>query len=236
MKKLLLLAITSLLVLSFTACSESKEKSPSKKENTGGSGSVSVSVDNSKNKEEIFNDEEVIKNLTTSTYTWKEGSYSYAAIIVKNNSKMDCNLTANIVFKDGEGNVIGADDGYIYALEKNTEACIIVSNETEFASFDYTYEAEKSDFYKAASSSILCEASTTSDKAILTFKNNGEKEIDSINYHVLFMSGENVIDNSYGFISDLAPGATKTEEANFYNYKKDFDNVKIYYSGYSTEW
>lgn len=118
MKKIFLVIITTILAVSFTACSSGNENGKSKKENTSGSGSVSVSVDKAKNKEEIFDDEEVIKNLSTTTYTWKDGSYSYAAIIVKNNSKMDCDLKTNVVFKDSGGNTIGADDDYVYAFEK----------------------------------------------------------------------------------------------------------------------
>lgn len=244
MKKLFLLTITAILSFTLTACSLNNEQDSSKNETVGGSGSVSVSVDTSKNSNSadtsksndgLFNDEEVIKNLSTTTYTW-ENSYEFcAAIIVKNNSNMDCNLTTNAVFKDADGNIIGADDETIYAFEKNTERCIIISNETAFASFDYTYEAEKTGAYKPLSSSISCEASTTPDKAILTFKNNGEKEIGSISYQVLFMAGENVVDTSSGFIYDMAPGGTKSEESEFYNSKKDFDNIKVYYSGYTLE-
>ena len=50
------------------------------------------------------------------------------------------------------------------------------------------------------------------------------------------MAGEDVVDTSFGFISDLAPGSTKVEESNFYNSKKGFDNIKVYYSGYATEY
>lgn len=234
MKKFYLLVITIIFIFGFAGCSENASEKNS--ETKGGSGSVSVSVNKSKDKEEeIFNDEEVIKNITTTTYTWNEGSYYYAAIIAKNNSKMDCQLTANIVFKDEDGNTIGADDDIIYALEKNAEACFVVSNEEPFASLDYTYQAEKTSFYQPVASKLTCEVSTTADKAILTFKNNGEKIINSTEYQVLFMLGENVVDHNWGYVSDLNPNGTKVEESNYYNSKKGFDSIKVYYSGYTTE-
>ena len=138
---------------------------------------------------------------------------------------------ANIIFKDENGQTIGTDNATIYAFEKGTETCFVVSNEDAFASFDYTYEASRTSMYKAATSSLSCETSTTSNKAILTFTNNGSEEISG-GYTVLFMLGDIVVERGIGFISNLAPGATKADESRFWNTKKDFDNVKVYYHGY----
>lgn len=227
MRKFLVLAISLIMVLSFAACGNNNGGTS---ENKGGSGSATVSKPVSSSAG-AFNADEVEKNLATTTYTWNDSSTYYAAIVVKNNSAMDCALTANIIFKDENGQTIGTDNATIYAFEKGTETCFVVSNEDAFASFDYTYEASKTSMYKAATSSLSCETSTTSNKAILTFTNNGSEEISG-GYTVLFMLGDIVVERGIGFISNLAPGATKADESRFWNTKKDFDNVKVYYHGY----
>lgn len=228
MKKFLVCALSLVLVLSFTACGNNNGGTL---ENKGGSGSATVSKPVSSSKQ-TFNDEEIKNNLTTTTYTWKDGSYYYAALIVKNNSNMDCSLTANVIFKDENGQTIGTSTDTMYAFEKGTETCFVVNNEDAFVSFDFSYEVSKPSLYAAATSSLLCETSTTSKKAIVTFTNNGTEEITNGGYIVLFMQGDSVVSRGFGYIYDLASGATKAEESNFYNSKKDFDSVKVYYYGY----
>lgn len=240
MEKFLTLVITLSMVLSFTGCSTKNTnteyetditESVEDETNTGGNGTATVTKSDF-TETKIFNDEEVKKNLITTTYTWEYASRYYAAIIIKNNSGMDCELNANIVFKDANGQAIGADNKIIFVFEKDTEICFVVNNESEFASFDYNYDVSMPDFYKAATSSLSCEASTVDKKALLTFKNNGEDNIQSVEYVVLFKQGDNVINHGYGFISDFSAGTTNVKEEKSYNNKKDFDNIKVYYYGY----
>ncbi len=239
MKKTFAIIISMIMAISFVACSK-KENINSGTENnsnnSGGSGSVNVSVDNESNDETEtgFDDEKILKQLTTSTYTWKEDNTHYIALIIKNNSDYDCAVKANITFKDSEGKNIGADDTYNSYFEKNTETCLIVSNDTAFSSFDYNLEVEKNGYTECASSSLNCEVSTTSKKAILSFKNNSESTISG-SYYVLFMLGDKVVDHGWGYIDEVKPNSTKTVEAQFWNSKKSFDNVKAFYSGYIDE-
>ncbi len=234
MKKLCLLLLTLSIASGLCSCGGSEEK---KVENTGGSGSGNVAVEttaSTDNSQDTFNDEEILKNLTTTSYTWADGSFNYVALVVKNNSNHNCELTANIVFKNAEGQTIGADESSVYMFEKNTETCIVAYNEDAFATFDYTYDVSKADLYKPGYEFLSLETSHTDKKAILTFKNNATEEINA-RYDILFMQGDTVVDYDLGSVYDLKPGATEVEEANFYNSKKGFDNIKIYYNAYISE-
>lgn len=234
MKKLFVLLSCCTLAASISACSIPQMGTEN---STGGSssGTVNVSTDSDKgeDKKDLFNSDKVLNSLETTSYTWESGSYHYLALIVKNNSNFDCQLSANVTFKNTDGQTIGADDGYLYALGKNTEACMVLSNKEAFSSFDYSYEAEKMEYYKCTTSAITCESSATSDKALLTFTNNGQETVGALSYIVLFFQGDRVVYDSWGLESDISAGKTFTKEANYYNSKDDFDSVKVYYTGYS---
>lgn len=230
MKKTMVLSIILATVLALSGCASTNERKQST-ENVGGSGSVTTPKSSSSS-EKGFNDEEIKNLLSTTTYTWQDDSYYYAALIIKNASSWDCSLSANITFRDENGQVIGSDDESTYVFEKNTETCFVVKNDAEFASFDYTYDVEKpTSYYKAATTSLACETASTETKALLTFTNNGTEKISDIYYTVLFMQGENVVDSQWGILSDLSVNTSKTEEEYFWNSKRDFDSIKVYYTG-----
>lgn len=242
MKKFLCLLLATMISVSLVSCSEKSDKESNSSTvnsgNGGGSGSVSVKADTSSNnkseKEEgIFDDEEVLKNLTTTTYTWSKGETYYVALVIKNNSGMDCSLKANIIYKNAEGQNIGVDNSFVEAFEKNTEACIIVNNDEAFTSFDYTYNVEKTEYTKCLTSLVQCEVSATKNKAIVTFTNNSEYEITDGKCNVLFMLGEEAVDYEWDYVPTMKPNDTAVSECDFYNSKKDFDNVKVYYQAYN---
>lgn len=237
MKKLLLTTITLATILSFSGCQSNSNTSSGV---TGGSGSVNVSTStstSSSTSESSFNSETVKGSLSTETYTWNEGSFYYAAIIIKNNSDKDCELTVDVIFKNADGQAIGTGSDTIYAFEKGTEACFVFNNESEFASFDYNCDVSKATLYTAATSSVSCEATTTTGKAILSFTNNSNEDISNLAYDVLFMQGDTVIEHSQGYIFDELPaGSTKAKEAKCFNNKMDFDNIKYYYYANKTKY
>lgn len=238
MKKVLIFMLSAALLFSMTACGKTQNSdSNSSSSGTGAaSGSVNVTMNPiGDNSTPTFNDDEVLNNLTTTTYTWNDSYNYYVALVIKNNSALNCNLSANVLFKNANNELIGAADNSIDAFEANSEMCLVFSNEEEFVSFDYEYEASKLDYYDCISSSLSCETSVTPKKCITSITNNGEKTAKYVQYRVLFMQGENVVYSDWGYATDddseIKPGKTITKESTFYNSKKDFDNVKVYYTG-----
>ena len=233
MKKVLFFLMLSML---FCLASCGITQKDEVKTNIGSSGSGSVSVSKKESDvSDVFNADEILNNLQTTTYTWND-YYSYSvALVVKNNSSFNCRLSANVLFKNAAGELIGAADDSTDTFEAGQEVCLVFSNEVEFSSFDYEYEVSKLEYYDCVSSSLSCETTVTTNKAIIAITNNGEKTAEHVEYNILFMLGDEVVDYNWGYATDdnseIKPGKTIIEEVKFYNDKKDFDNVKVYYNG-----
>ncbi len=245
MKKVLSLLIIASMALSIASCtsgiSNLGNKYIAEESSTGtdiatGSGSGSGTVGKSTvEQKKGFDEQQVLNNLVTTTYAWNTSSYYYVALVVKNNSKYDCNVEANMVFKNDAGQTVGADGGYLFAFEAGAESCIVLSNDEPFYSYDYTYSVEEA-ILSPATSDLSCETTTTDKKALVTLTNTSDEAIDSVSHIVLFMNGNEVVYYGNGFTSNLGPGKSVTEESSYYNRKATFDSVKVYYSGYRTNY
>lgn len=233
MKKLFVVILVMLLL---AGCNQTGSQQSGKSGATGG-GTVSVTVDNSGNNKPLFNSEEVLAKLETVAYTGKSkyGSY-YLALVVKNNSTMDCTLRADVSLKDQDGNLIGAKEDEITAFGAGEETCFLFSNEDGFASYEYEYTVDELDYYEAVCKDLICEAVPVKDKVIVTVTNNGTKTAECVTSEVLFMQGDQIIGTSWSYIGDgdseIKPGRKETEEVGYWGTQK-YDNVKVYLQGRS---
>lgn len=230
------LVVLTLVLMLLTGCNQMSIPESGNMGATGG-GTVSVTVDSNGNNKPIFNSEEILANLETVTYTGKSryGTH-YLALVVKNNSPIDCSLSVDVSMKDQDGNLIGAKDDEIGVFGAGEEACFLFDNDEGFASFEYEYTADELDYYEPVCKDLICEAVTAKEKVIVTVTNNGAKTAEWVTADVLFMKGEQIVGTNYSYIGDsdseIKPGQKETEEIGDWG-AKGYDSVKIYLQGRS---
>ena len=116
MRKILTCVIALLL---FAGCSQGEKSSTG---NTGATGGGSVSVDVKKKLENKpkFDSKKMLEGLETTAYTWNTKYDNCLALVVKNNSSMDCELNVSVSFKDTDGNLLGVKEDSVNAFGKNS--------------------------------------------------------------------------------------------------------------------
>ncbi len=181
-----------------------------------------------------FSANEVFNNLTVTTYTWKSFSYHYLALVVKNNSDINCSFSASVQFMDANGSLVGVKEKDIMAFEAKQEACLIFSNDIEFADFSYEFNVSQLKYYNCVTSAIDVDVITLPEKAIISATNNGPVAAEFVEYNILYFKNGKVVDYDWGYLTDedseIKPGRKETEESSVY---EDYDEVKVFLSGYA---
>ena len=173
-----------------------------------------------------------MENFVTTPYTWNNKYDNCLALVIKNNSSMDCALNVDVTFKDANGGLLGVKDDTVYAFGAGGEICLVFDNEEPFASYEYEYSVEELEYYKAIDANLSCEATPAKDKVIVSVSNNGEIASNWVTATALFMKGEQVVGSSYTYVGDsqseIKPGGKETAEIHYFD---EYDSVKVFLSG-----
>ena len=155
------------------------------------------------------------------------GNNDHAYLEVKNNSKYDLCISANVKFYDKEKNLIGSGEDIIYSVAPETEVLLDIHNDDHFDSISYDIYASKSP-YKSISNDYTVSIEKQKDKAFITLTNNGENSTMSryTILPILFLKNGKPIGSSTAMFTDLTPGRSLTDEVSFYG--RDFDEAKVY--------
>lgn len=155
-------------------------------------------------------------------------------LIVKNNSTETISVSINATAKDAEGNLIGAKAGSEDAIPSGYEVCIdfYFSDAKNAASFEYTLDAKKDEYYDAVIQDLSYEESRTDKKIIISCTNNGNEAAKFVEATALFFLNGELIRSDSTYITDddseIKPGATIIKEMNSFG---QYDDAKIYLSG-----
>lgn len=161
------------------------------------------------------------------------GSAQYF-LIVKNISDETISVNINATAKDAEGNLIGAKTKSEEAIPSGYEVCIgcYFSDAKNAASFEYTIDAKKDEYYEAVIQNLTYEESRTDKKVIISCTNNGNDAAKFVEATALFFSNGELVRSDSTYITDddseIKPGATIIKEMKSYD---EYDDVKIYLSG-----
>jgi hypothetical protein len=179
-----------------------------------------------------FSAEDVESKITVTEHVWSVSRWHYVAYVLENNSDFLIQLDLQVVFKDSDGNTIGAKNDSLNAFEPGTQSALVFSNDEEFSSTDFRISTSEESWYTGVISAIDIDVSTTSDKAIVAATNNGEIPASFVQYIVLFFNGDNVVDYDWGYLSDsdfeIKPGRTEIGEQRT---RTRFDSVEVYLTG-----
>ena len=229
MKRILICLIALLLA---TGCSQIERQLGGNSGATGG-GSVSVEVEKKDVNKSAFNSDAILDKIVTTAYTWNSKYDNCLALVIKNTSTLDCELNAEVSFKDAEGNLLGVKEDTVYAFGVGGEVCLVFDNEEPFESYEYEYSVKELEYYGAVDSNLKCEAVPAKDKLIVSVTNNGSEVAEFVTATALFMSGDKVTGYSRTYVGDddseIKAGSKETDEIHYY---EEFDEAKVYLSGY----
>lgn len=195
---------------------------------------VTVVDSNKVVKKETFDPKKVANEIKVlNEYTWSTDYYNYIAIVIKNNSKFTVVPTIQLKLLDEYGKTVGVKNDSENAFGSGCEMVFIFSNKEKFIDYEYTISVSEEKYYKDVVSSLSMNVTTTDSKAILEITNNGKIDAEFVEYNILYLRGDNVVDYGWGYCVDndheIKAGDTQFIEDS--SYGVIFDSIKVYLTG-----
>lgn len=249
MKKILLAAISILMVCCLIGCSsggvskeeynkvvEERDMLKSQLEQANMT-PVTEQQDNSPAGEtseaDAFHADAVKAALEVKTYQWNDDSQFYLALEVKNTSQYTLDINGTVTFYDSNKAMIGSQDNVQTAVPSESSILLVYYNESEFSSYEYDLTPSKSEYYVPMTQNLQIESNNTDKKVVISVTNNGDIPALFVQMKALFFQGDTPVsfNRTYCMDSDseLKPRAAKTCEIRS---TKDFDTVKLYVDGW----
>lgn len=183
-----------------------------------------------------FNADEVVKQLKMTEHILKQNYSNQAIVIIKNESPYHLEIEVTASFFDHQEKLIGTSSDNECAFQSGHELAFVFRNKENFSRVDYDIWVDKEDSYGCVLSKLSYDISSTDEKAIISVTNNGDKTAHYIEYTVLFLNDDKVVNYDEGYCmdgdSEIKPGRMQRAEA--YS-SEPFDSVKVFLSGYAEE-
>lgn len=181
-----------------------------------------------------FNVEAVIKQLKMTEHILKQDYSNQAIVVIKNESPYHIEIEVTASFYDEQDKLIGTSSDNECAFQSGYELTFVFRNKEDFSRVDYDIWVDKEDSYECVLSNLSYDVSTTDEKAIISVTNNGNNAASYVEYTVLFLNGDKVVNYDEGYCmdgdSEIKPGRMQRAEA--YS-SEPFDSVKVFLSGYA---
>lgn len=182
-----------------------------------------------------FDASTVASKITTTEYTYEATTFKGYAVVLKNESGFDCDLTVKVDFLDKDGKVVDDSIDEINAFAKDTEVALDFIAEGDFETAKLTLEAEELTLYSTITQDLEAKASKKDDEHIeVSVTNNSNKAAKFAEYTALLFKDGKLSTVESGYITDddyeIKPGATQTKETSVYY---EFDEIKVYADAYS---
>lgn len=201
---------------------------------SGDSSSVVSNVDNGGDTDTAFDEDEITKNIKVTSYQYTSYSYNYLILVLKNNSKTDCKLEAEVTLFDSKGKIVNTESSTITAFAAGTEAVVKFSTKDKFSKFETQFSASELTYYTAVTNDLKYTVDTATDKAIVSITNNGKKTAMYTKANAIFFNKGKVVYANLTYIGDskseIKPGKTQRGQMSCY---EKFDDVKVYIDGYA---
>lgn len=247
MKKVLIVMIVALLVFAMAGCSGGAAPTPTPIESVAaatdaaqpagvtkaGSGSGAIATKAPSADKPAFDSDAVLSKLEVTERQYISDNYYYIWLVVKNNSEVTTDISGEVTFLDADGKLVGTSSQEMTALEPGCESAMTFQNDVEFATYDYQLKASESKYFDGILSKLTVDVSPTEKKAVISITNNGDKPAKFVEYIALFLKGDEIVGQNWGYCvdddSEIKPGETQRAEAS--SYGEDFDSVQVYLNG-----
>lgn len=174
-----------------------------------------------------------IEKLGSYERKFSNTTYRGYAIVAKNESEYDINLSATFIFKDKNKDLINSIDSDEYSVNAGGSMLIYVNDEMEPFE-DVEVELDVSEPYsKVLSGELKTKSTLRKDKVVIQLTNNSKKDAEYARVLCAFMSGDKLVDCNYEYCmndDDILP-AGKTRTCSLDWMGKNVDTVKVFAEG-----
>ncbi len=232
-KGIILLLAVLVLVSAFASCAGGNNTVSSAVDSNSNS-SVSTVSNNDNNSNSDFDEDEIIKNIKVTSYRYTSYSYNYLILVLKNNSKYDCKLEAEVTLYNKKGKIVNTESTTITAFAAGAETVVKFSTKDDFEKFETQFSASELTYYTTVTKDLKFTVDTATDKAIVSITNNGKKTAIYTKAYGIFFKNGKVVYTNLTYIGDskseIKPGKTQRGQMSCY---EKFDDVKVYVDGYA---
>ena len=164
-------------------------------------------------------------------YNYQISQYSNAKnyiVIVQNNSKSAARIEANGYGVDATGTIVEVEQDIIRSIAPGKQAVLdfwMDNDENNEVAFTSQIKATNLAYEKDYSDAIAYSMNPTSNSAIVTVANAGDKEAD-VTVQAVFLNGTDIAYYNYDCVFDMAPGLTEAVQIESRN--RTFDNCLIF--------
>ena len=163
-------------------------------------------------------------------YNYQISPYSNSInyiVIVQNNSQSAARIEANGYGIDASGTIVEVQLDVISSLAPGKQAVLdfwMENNDNNEVAFTSQIKATTLAYEKDYSDSIVYSMNPTSNSAIVTLTNAGDKEA-SVMVQAVFLNGADIAYYNFDYVSEMAPGLTEAVQLESGN--RSFDNCLI---------
>lgn len=230
-KGIILLMVVLIAALSGCSFGDNNAPASNKKSNQNGQGSATVAAENN---QEGFNEDEIIKNISVTSYTYSSNFDNNLLLVLKNNSKFNCKIEVNVDIYDAKEILLETKSQIISAFAAGTEVMLKFDSSEEFKKYDYQLSAYDLVSYTTITQDLKSTSKIADNKAIVSVTNNGKKTAMLTKAYVIFFKGKKVVSSNLAYVGDskneIKPGKTHKGKVSCY---EKFDNIKVYLDSYA---
>ncbi len=181
----------------------------------------------------VFDEETVLSQIEVTEYKTSGRTYDYVAFELANNSEFDIRLEMNLLYKDADGNVIGADNETYILINIGDKAAVYFAVDELPETAEYTLSAMQQERLFSGVQYLSYEYAMMSDKVIVSVTNDGDIPVQYVEATVLFFNKGKFVGATDNFLidsqSEIKPGKKISKELELYD--QVFDSVQIYLTG-----
>ena len=172
------------------------------------------------------------EEFPTVAYTYSTSRYNYLYLAITNNTDRNVAIDVAVQYYDAEGKLVGISNAEERAFEKGTQIMVATSNDIPFTSYEYTITAKEETWYNCVNSALNVETTILPSKVILSVTNTGSVVAESVNYYILFLKDDIVVDVESGYVCDsdyeIKPQKTQFQEEKT---TEEFDDALVFVFG-----
>lgn len=172
--------------------------------------------------------------LSTECYSYCDGTYTYVAHVVTNNSEKTVSLDASITAKGSSGNDVGYGNHQIDAIAPGQSVSLTdIFSSADVAEYDNSFKAISTTAKSCYG--VFTSTETLSNRtALINVENGTDETVFFLEVEVLFLkdgklieiNGAQLMDND----AELKPHASIKQQLECYN-SPDIDEIKVFYTG-----
>lgn len=180
----------------------------------------------------LFDEKTVLSQLEVTEYSYSDGFWHYAFLVIKNNSKYDLDISASAKFYDDKGELVGAKMNEESPFASGSEIVLYFMPDERFAKMEYEFSIDEEEWYESVVHELSYESTSAKNKEIFSVTNNGKEAAEFVEGYALFFDGDKVVGfESKYFVDDdseLKPGKTIFKELDCY---EKYTSVRFFLTG-----